>query len=55
MILEEDHNMNAMHPSLGWEHVVKNNLRPLFNVCKAVAQTFVRADVEVVRWKKLWG
>ncbi|KAJ5955542.1 hypothetical protein N7501_009821 [Penicillium viridicatum] len=39
--------MNAMHPSLEWEHMAKNNLRPLFNVPRAVAQTFVPADMEV--------
>jgi hypothetical protein len=53
--LEVDHDMNAMRPSLGWEHMAKNNLHLLCNVFKAVAQTFVPADMEVVRWKKLWG
>lgn len=47
--------MNAMRPSLEWEHMARNNLHPLFNVSKAVAQPFVPADMEVVRWKKLWG
>ncbi|KAJ5196600.1 Mg2+ transporter protein CorA-like/Zinc transport protein ZntB [Penicillium cf. viridicatum] len=36
-ILEEDHDMNAMRPLLEWEHTAKNNLRPLFNVFRAVA------------------
>lgn len=56
-ILEEDHDMDAIRPSLEWQNMVNNNLRPLFDVFKAVAQTFVPADMEVVHryWKKLWG
>lgn len=46
--------MKTMHPPLEWEHMAKNNLRPLSHVFKAAAQTFVLADMEVVRWKKLW-
>lgn len=46
--------MNAMRPSFEWERTAKNNL-PLFIVFKAVAQTFVSADMGVARWKKLWG
>lgn len=46
--------MSTMHPPLEWEHMAKNNLLSLFHVFKAADQTFVLADMEVVRWKKLW-
>lgn len=45
------------HPAPKWENILRTYLRPLFDVSKAVAQTFVPAEMEVIHrcWKKLWG
>ncbi|KAJ5453203.1 Mg2+ transporter protein CorA-like/Zinc transport protein ZntB [Penicillium cf. griseofulvum] len=56
-LLKEDRNIDAIHHPSKWEDVVNNDLRPLFTLSRAVARTFVPADMEVVQrcWKKLWG
>ncbi|KAJ5959242.1 Mg2+ transporter protein CorA-like/Zinc transport protein ZntB [Penicillium vulpinum] len=56
-ILEGSHDMEAARHRIAWDGIVRDNLRPLLSLSKAIAQTFVPADMEVVHrcWKKLWG